>query len=422
VFSPEDDVKKFAVNAALTVIIAGFALFLANCTKEDEDKVTLIMGSWQTLDAVKINNLLAEYEKINPDVIIKFKPVNASPDDLYFAINIQLDNDAGPDLIYAHSYEKGQELFNSGYYGDCSDIPGVKENFTFSVSSPWQTDDGRNFAVPFAAVSHAVYYNKTTFEREGLSVPKTWEDFLKICEYLASKGYTPLANGTADEWDIMEVFFLGILNNYIGGAEERIKYESGEKKLNDDAFTAAFQAMADLAKYMPKNFETVTYNDSQALFNTKQAVMIMDGSWALGAYDNVKFEWGLFAMPAPEGKNTVICFHPDMAITWNTNTKYPKECKDFLAWLASLEGAAIASASLSLGLFPMINQPIQLENPHANEFLNLNSGKETDARFLWPKFMDLHTLMNKTVIQVVNGGITPRQAADAMETAAANLR
>jgi raffinose/stachyose/melibiose transport system substrate-binding protein len=382
--------------------------------------ITLIMGSWRADDVAQVNKLLAEYKKIKPNVDIQFRPTN--PPDYNATLRLQLEGGTGPDLMYARSYATGQELFSAGYFGDCSGIPGVKENFTASNIAPWLMSDGKAFAVPFAAVSHAVYYNKTIFQKEGLSVPQTWEDFLALCGTLASKGYTPLANGVADEWDILEVYFLGMLPNFIGGASERVKYESGAKKLNNDDFTAAFQAMADSAKYLPKGYESVTYNDSQALFNTQQAVMFMDGSWTAGVYNGAPFEWGVFAMPAPRGKNAAITFHPDMAITWNAKTKYPQECKDFLAWIASREGAATAAASLPLGFFPMINFPIQLSDTHANEFLALNKGKETDARFVWPKFMDLYAPMNQAVIRVLKGEITPRQAADEMEAAAAGLR
>jgi len=382
--------------------------------------VSLVMGSWRADDVAQMNNLLAKYKALKPNVDISFRPTN--PPDYNATLRLQLEGGTGPDLMYARSYATGQELFSAGYFGDCSNIPGVKQNFTASNAAPWQMPDGKNFAVPFAAVSHAVYYNKTIFQKEGLSVPQTWEDFLTLCGTLSSKGYTPLANGVADEWDILEVYFLGMLPNFIGGSAERAKYETGVKKLNDDNFVAAFQAMADSAKYLPKGFESVTYNDSQALFNTQQAVMFMDGSWTAGVYADATFDWGVFAMPAPKGKNTLICFHPDMAITWNAKTKYPQECKDFLAWLASPQGASTASAALPLGFFPMINAPITLSDPHANAFLALNSGKDTDARFVWPKLMDLYAPMNQAVIQVLKGEITPRQAADAMEAKAATLR
>jgi raffinose/stachyose/melibiose transport system substrate-binding protein len=104
-----------------------------------------------------------------------------------------------------------------------------------------------------------------------------------------------------------------------------------------------------------------------------------------------------------------------MAITWNTKTGYPNECKDFLARLASHEGATAASATLPLGFFPMINFPIQLVNARANEFLSLNNGKETDARFVWPHFMELYAPMNQAVIRVIKGDLSPQQAAQAME-------
>jgi raffinose/stachyose/melibiose transport system substrate-binding protein len=404
------------------LMIAGLGLFFGACAQKDgaAGRIVLTMGSWRADDVAQMNNLLAEYKKIKPEVEIQFRPTN--PPDYNATLRLQLEGGTGPDLMYARSYATGQELFTTGYFGDCSDIPGVKSNFTASNIAPWLMPDGRAFAVPFAAVSHAVYYNKTIFQKEGLSVPNTWEDFLTLCGALASKGYTPLANGVADEWDILEVYFLGMLPNFIGGASERVKYEKGVKKLDDADFTAAFQAMADSAKYLPKGYESVTYNDSQALFNTQQAVMFMDGSWTAGVYSGAPFEWGVFAMPAPRGKQTAITFHPDMAITWNAKTKYPQECKDFLAWIADREGATTASAALPLGFFPMINFPIQLSDPHANEFLSLNSGKETDARFVWPQFMDLYAPMNQAVIQVIKGEITPRQAAGSMETAAATLR
>lgn len=416
--------KKALVLAVLIVMTVMLAspLFAGGGGQQSAQsgKVVLTMGSWRADDVAQMNNLLAEYKKVKPNVEIQFRPTN--PPDYNATLRLQLEGGTGPDLMYARSYATGQELFSAGYFGDCSDIPGVKQNFTASNSAPWQMPDGKNFAVPFAAVSHAVYYNKTIFQKEGLAVPQTWEDFLKLCDTLVAKGYTPLANGVADEWDILEVYFLGMLPNFIGGSAERVKYESGEKKLNDDNFTAAFQAMADSAKYLPKGFEAVTYNDSQALFNTQQAVMFMDGSWTAGVYAGVDFEWGLFAMPAPVGKKTAVTFHPDMAITWNAKTKYPQECKDFLAWIASTEGATIASAALPLGFFPMINASIQLSDPHANEFLGLNAGKETDARFVWPQFMDLYAPMDQAVIRVIKGEITPRQAADEMEAAAAALR
>lgn len=408
--------KKDLKNIIIFIIISlVFFPVFSQAAGEKTEKVVLTMGSWRTDDVEQMNNLLREYKKVAPDVEIRFQPTN--PSDYNATLRLQLDSGTGPDLMYARSYATGQELYEAGYFYNCSDIPGLMTNFTASSLAPWQMSDGTMFAVPFAAVSHGVYYNKTIFMKEGLTVPQTWEDFLKLCAALKAKGYTPLANGLADEWDILECFFLGLVPNYIGGAEERVKYESGMKKLNDASFVAAYQAMADVAKYCPNGFEAVTYNDSQVLFNTQKAVMFVDGSWTAGVYSDADFEWGVFAIPAPKGKKTAICFHPDMAITMNTKTAHPEECMAFLAWLCTKEGATTASQNLPVGYYPMINFEIALEDEHANEFLALNTGKETDARFVWPALMNLYSPMNQAVIRVMRGEISAKAAADSVAAA-----
>ena len=406
---------KKVVSLLLVVL---FVATLFGCTTPADKKagsgeaVTLTMGSWRTDDVDQMNNLLAEYKKLVPNVTIEFKPTNAP--DYNATLRLQLDSDTGPDLMYARSYATGLELFETGYFADCSDIPGIMDNFTASSLAPWQTADGKMFAVPFAAVSHGVYYNKDVFAKEGLTVPNTWEEFITVCETLKSKGYTPLANGLADEWDILETFFFGMLPNYIGGAEGRMAYEKGEKKINDEVFVQAYTDIAAIAPYLPDGYEAVTYNDSQALLSTQGAVMFIDGSWNISVYEDAAFEWGIFAIPAPNGNKTAICFHPDMAIAMNNKTEHPEEARAFLEWLCTEKGVNIASKQLPTGFFPMINFPIALENTQANEFLALNVGKETDARFVWPELMDLYSPMNQAVMNVIKGTATPQEAADSV--------
>jgi raffinose/stachyose/melibiose transport system substrate-binding protein len=407
--------KKLLVIGLIVLVLSSVFAAGGGESASSGSGAVLTMGSWRADDVAQMNNLLAEYKKLNPNVTINFRPTN--PADYNATLRLQLDSGTGPDLMYARSYAAGQELFTAGFFTDATNIPGLMSNFTEVNLAPWQMPDGKMFAVPFAAVSHGIYYNKTIFAKEGLAIPTTWEDFIKLCDALKAKGYTPLANGVADEWDALECLFLGMLPNFVGGAAERVQYESGAKKLNDANFVAAFTAAGQLGQYLPNGFEAVTYNDSQVLFNSQQAVMFFDGSWTMGVYADAAFDWGVFAVPAPAGRKTIITFHPDMAISRNTKTAFPAQTDAFLAWLATPAGATIASANLPVGYFPMINAPITLANTQANEFLALNNGKETDVRFVWPVLMDLYAPMNQAVIQILKGEITARQAADAMEAA-----
>jgi raffinose/stachyose/melibiose transport system substrate-binding protein len=326
----------------------------------------------------------------------------------------------------ARSYENGRKLYEDGYLGDCSDIPGIKEVFAESSLSPWQMPDGTMFAVPTAAVQQIVFYNKTMFEENGYAIPETWEDFLALCQTIRDANdnadFSPLSNGVADEWDLLECVFLGMLPNYVGGAAEREKYESGEKQLNDDAFVAAYADFGKLAPFLPANYTAVGNPDAQILFVMGRSAMWIDGSWSAGSIASMEpdFEWGVFAIPAPAGKATAICFHPDFAMTFNKASENIDAAKDFLAWMITEEGAKVIANLLPAGFYPMVNFPITLDDPHANESLQLNQGKETDARFIWPEMQSIYEPMNKELIAILAGSQTPQGAADAMAAAFAN--
>jgi len=412
--------KRLVIVASLALLASGMQVFAGGGSDAAgsgaKEPVRLVMGSWRADDVEQMKGLLAEYTKTHPNVIIEFKPTN--PPVYNATLRLQLTSGTGPDLMYARSYATGLQLFTDGYFADVSNIPGLKENFTEGARSPWMTPDGKSFAIPFVAVSHGVYYNKDIFKKLGLSVPETWEDFLKVCEKIKSAGITPIANSLGDEWDIAEVVFMSIAPNFIGGREGRLAYESGKRPWNDANMVATFQAMKDLVPYLPAGFEALNYNDSNALFATGKAAMYFDGSWSLGTFAGVPFQWGVFAPPPPKGKTPQICFHADAGITMNTKTKYPKEASEFLAWIASKEGATVAAKYLPTGFYPMINAPITIADPHANEMLALNKGRGLDVRLAWPRLMEGepsgYNLIMYGSIQVMKGIKTPQQAADDM--------
>lgn len=410
--------KVLMVFAVLTLLANGTLLFASGTSDTSasgtKETVKLVMGSWRADDVEQMKGLLTEYTKTHPNVIIEFKPTN--PPDYNATLRLQLTSGTGPDLMYARSYATGIQLYSDGFFADVSNIPGLKENFTEGARSPWMTNDGKSFAVPFVAVSHGIYYNKDIFAKLSLKVPETWEDFLTVCAKIKAAGITPIANSLGDEWDIAEVVFMSIAPNFIGGREGRLAYENGKRPWNDANMVAAFQAMKDLVPYLPAGFEALTYNDSNALFATGKAAMYFDGSWSLGTFKDVPFQWSVFAPPPPKGKAPQLCFHADAGIAMNSKTKYPKEAAEFLAWIASKEGATTAAKYLPTGFYPMINTQITIADPHANEMLALNKGRGLDVRLAWPRLMEGepsgYNLIMYGSIQVMKGIKTPQQAAD----------
>jgi len=378
----------------------------------------LTMGSWRADDVDQMEALFAHYFSVS-GVQINFLPIN--PPDYNAWLRLQLDSGTGPDLMFTRSFATGLDLYESGFLTDITGVPGVMENFTEGSRAPWSSSDGVTYALPFVAVSHAVYYNKDIFAENNLSIPNTFDEFVDLCQELLGLGYIPLANGIADEWDILEVLFLNMLPNYVGGAAERARYESGTLPLNDANFVAAYTDLARLAPFLPVGFEAITYNDSQALFRTQSAAMFPDGSWNISAYDDATFDWGLFSIPPPAGRPGMVTFHSDAGLSINTESPHIQEAENLVAWLSTADGAAIAANLMPTGFFPMIDMPITLENQHANEFLQLNAGKELDVRFIWPHLIDLYTPMLHEINSLLTGAQTPQGAADAVNEAAAAL-
>lgn len=408
--------KKLTVLTAAVLTLVMALPLAAGGAKDSGTKsgsVVLTMGSWRADDVAQWTALLAEYKKAT-GVEIQFRPIN--PPDYNATLRLQLESGTGPDLMFARSYDTGVDLFKNNYFADLTNLKGIKENFSEGNRAPWTTADGKVFAVPLAAIIQAVYYNKDIFAAQGLAIPKTWEEFLSVCDKLKKAGITPLANGLADEWDINECFMMGILPNFVGGYSGRLEYEKGKRAFNDANMVKAFQAMADLAKYCPNGFEAISYNDSNALFATGKAAMYADGSWSLDTFKDMKANWGSFAFPAPAGSKAAITFHADAAITMNPKSKHPAEAKAFLEWMSTPEGANVIAKYLPSGFYPMINANIKIENPHSAELYALIQGKDQDVRFCWPKLMSGdpsgYVLMNQGVIKAMKGQITAKQAAD----------
>lgn len=393
-----------ALVAVMMIVVSAGSVFAQD--------TTLTMGSWRADDVEQMNALFDVYKEAT-GVQIDFQPTN--PTDYNATLRLQLESGTAPDLMYVRSYATGADLYDNGYLAKINDLPGLADAITEQNLAPWTTN-GDTFAVPIIGVTHAVYYNKDIFAANNIEIPTTFEEFLAACETLKAAGITPMANGVAEEWDILETFFLGMLPNYVGGPDNRVLYETGEKKLNDETFVKAYTDIAKVAPYLPEGFEAVTYNDSQILFATGRAAMFMDGSWTLGTYDGVDFEWGTFAMPAPAGTETAITFHLDAAIGANAASQHPEEAKAFLAWLCTQDGVNALSAYLPIGMYPITNLDVTVEDPHAQEMLALTDDKVTDVRFVWPALMDLYSPMNQAVISVLKG-TDPQAAADTVQAA-----
>ncbi len=384
------------------------------------DATELVLGSWRVDDVSQMETILAAFTEENPGITVKFDPTN--PPDYNTTLRAQLEGGTGPDLMYLRSYANSRLLFADGFI---EPLDSMKDDLVAAYGEanlvPWSTLEGESYGVPIIAVSHGIYYNKDLFTQLAIEVPQTWEQLIAAAQAIQDAGYIPIANASGDTWTIAEIVFMNLAPNFIGGREGRVAYLNGERCFNDANAVAAFQAVADIAPFLPDGQEALVYYDSQALFQTGQAAMWMGGSWDIPVFEKeiADFEWGVFATPPLEGQPRYVTFHLDAGIGINAASANKEAAMTFLQWLNGPTFAKMLADQLP-GFFPIHLQAPEVSNAHAAEFLALNKDAAgTDVRWAWDGLLegtpDGYTLMQDGAIAVINGTMTPQEAADALQ-------
>lgn len=158
-----------------------------------------------------MNRINAAYMKKHPNVEVVFQPINDNEYDAQ--MKAALETGTGADVLFLRSYDTGRSVFDGGSLAVLNDeIPSLA-GFPDAAKKAWSTEDGKLYGVPFAGVTHGVYYHKSVFEKYGLKEPETWDEFIKIAEILKKKGEVVFAQGALDDWTCYEVVFSGVCTN-----------------------------------------------------------------------------------------------------------------------------------------------------------------------------------------------------------------
>jgi len=383
------------------------------------EEVTLTIDSWRNDDlAIWQDTIIPAFEAQYPNIHIVFAPT--APAEYNGVLNTKLQGGTAGDLITCRPFDASLELFKQGYLASLNDLPGM-ENFGDVAKSAWITDDSSDvFCVPMASVIHGFFYNKDIFDKYGLQEPTTREEFFTVLQTLKDNGETPLAMGTADQWEAATMGFQNIGPNYWKGEEGRQALIGGTAKFTDEPYVKTWQDLADWAPFLPEGYEAVKYPDAQSLFTLGQGAIYPTGSWEISVFEkDADFNMGIFPPYVPNAGDTCyISDHTDIAIGMNAATPHPEEAKTFLSWVASEEFAALYANALP-GFFPLSNAQVTLDDPLANEFLSWRQQCESTIRNSYQILSrgepNLENELWQISAAVMNLSVTPEEAAQEIQ-------
>ncbi|HET7626826.1 MAG TPA: extracellular solute-binding protein [Bacillales bacterium] len=299
--------------------------------EKSKEPVTLTMYSWRTEDQAGYEKIIKAFEADHPDIHVEFKPFKST--EYNTILSNTLVSGQGADIIQLRPYNK--DIPDNGYLVPLDDIKGLS-NISDQFKDAARGSDGKVYGVPLSLNNAVIFYNTKIFEENGISVPKTWEDFVNVCETLKSKGITPIAqSGNA-------AYLLSLLHSVIapsayGGNEFVEKITSGETDFTDEGFKASVQRMKDLAQYFPKDFVGISDDDAQGLLYAGKAAMYINGDYRLSEFHEKAPDLPVDVIPALETQNgkAPVTAWVDSSYAVVKKSEHVEEAKVFMEFLAS---------------------------------------------------------------------------------------
>lgn len=209
--------------------------------------------------------------------------------------------------------------------------------------------------MPYQPSAFVTMYNKDLFDKAGITtLPKTWDEFIVVCEKLVNVGVTPL---TVD--DAYMAAFFGYNMDRMVGMDETLRMVR-ENDFTGPQVLEFGKIWEEMAKkgYISKKAASNIYPSGQVEeIATGKVAMYLNGTWLPNEIKGnaPNMNWGAFAWPAisPNGDGIEANNYGAQSFGINKNSKYPDEAFQLIVWLTTGEWDAKLAAE-SLGV-PMGN-------------------------------------------------------------------
>ncbi|MRX07627.1 extracellular solute-binding protein [Pseudoduganella sp. FT25W] len=395
--------------------IRRLALLLALCSTSAAHAGTLVIESWRVDDKTLWEKvLIPAFEKNYPGIEVKFSPT--APTEYDSSLAARLTGGTAGDLIACRPFDVSLSLYKKGHLEKLDGKPGM-QNFAPTSMVAWQTDDSKDtFCMPVASVIHGFLYNKKIFKKLNLQPPKTVDEFFAVLDGLKKGGVTPLALGTADQWESSQIVYTNIGPNFWRGEEGRKALIAGKAKLTDAPFVEALQFEHRMGSYLVRGASAQTYGDSQNLFALGRAGIYPTGSWDISYFGQTPgLELGAF--PPPVRKAGDPCFisdHMDIGLGVNKKSRNKDDAYKFLAWVGSQEFADLYTNRVT-GFFSLSHHLIAVRDPVAKQMAEWRNSCASTIRFnaqvLNRGQPSMESELWNVNSQVLNGKLAPKDAA-----------
>lgn len=215
-------------------------------------------------------------------------------------------------------------------------LPGVLESRS---SSPY--GDGKVFLAPYNYGVMGLWYNKTLFDTKGISVPKTWDEFLALTATAKDNGrelftYQGLYPGYLEEMVVPSIYS-------VGGQEALDQYFNFDPEFwKSDTFKQVWGVLEKVAtedNALMKGTIALNHTQAQTAFMQGKAMFIPNGTWFEDEMKDAPreegFQFGFLGAPAFTADKPAMAMTNVEQMVIPAKAKNPELAKEFLKYLYS---------------------------------------------------------------------------------------
>ena len=401
-----------AVSVLAVVALAG----CSSKSKSGDSSSTVSLWTWRTDDKVAMQQIFQGFEAKNPGIKVD---INFIPDaDYQNRLGVALRGGKGPDIAQLKAYGELQPLVNAGYLKQIDDlVPALKELSPAALEGARAKKDGKFYGVPYSVVNMGVYYNTDLFKKAGLSVPKTYADFLHACTVLKQQGITPIAAGGANGTGWALEINTGVMGPDMFGPDFYDEMMSGKAKFTDPRWTAVLQRVKDLSPYYESGFAGTDYTTAVQQFVGGKAAMFFGGSYENGSFkaQNPNLKFSIFPFPPDQaGQPAYTSSFSDGSYGLVSTTKHQAAAVKVLNFIASKDFAQVFADKLG---WPPARDGVPVKDPVLSEMeaMQKNSAPYlTLVGFRW-NTPTASSILQAEIVDMVSGKKSPADLASDMD-------
>lgn len=207
-----------------------------------------------------------------------------------------------------------------------------------------KANDGETYSLPLSNNFIGVYYNVDIFEKNNITIPTTYDEFIKVCETLKANNVKPLVQAIKEVGRMGHMFQAMTIAFTQNGVETIYKSQIGEANVAEDAeIRTLAEKMLKISSFINEDaFGMDSIAQTQEFANEKYA-MTITGSYDYGTIKiaNPNIKLGIFPLPNDTKETTNILTGVDAAVC--ISSKATAEQKEaglkFLEFLSREENA-----------------------------------------------------------------------------------